>query len=103
MNKTYIKSGVQYFHAGRGKWHFTGTRADGTVYTRIEKVGGRENADAVAGIVAGSLKRKFVGVNGLDNMAQGQLRKVVNPPTYKGINFSFAFPLNPPRANIAAR
>jgi hypothetical protein len=93
-NQLHTKSGVSYFHAGRGKWHFTGKTKDGGVYTKIEKVGGRENANAVAGIVAGSLKRAFVGVSGLDAMARGQLKKVVTPDTYKGIEFSPAYPAN---------
>lgn len=87
---TYLKNGVSYYHVGKGKWNFDTIRLDGTSFTKTEKVGGRKNADRVASIVGGSVKRNFVGFIGLDSMARGQMEKVVTPKTYKGNNLSHA-------------
>jgi hypothetical protein len=100
-NNIHTLNGVSYHHAGRGKWHFTGINPKtGLQFTKIEKVHGRDNANKVANIVGGGLKRAKCGIDG---MARSQVNHVVFEAGkhYDGINFSQAFPLNVTgRANI---
>lgn len=69
-NKSYTNGTVQFRHAGMGKWHFT----NGS-FTLITPVKGRENAEKVANVVSGSLKR--TGGEGLDGLGRANIRQIV--------------------------
>lgn len=88
-----IINGVTFFHAGRGSWHFSGVQKNGSPFTLIEKVKGKQRAEKVASAIGASFKRAFNGV-GLDGMGKHCVDKIlmdVKMPTYKRINFSYAY------------
>ena len=92
--QTFTNNGVTYFHTGGGKWHFTGKTADGLEFEKIDRVHGRANADKVANIIGGGLKRaKNGGV--IDGMARTNIHKLIAPSAklYQGIEFSPCYPL----------
>lgn len=108
MNQKHTVNGVEFVHVGRGKWKFSargiktirkdGTPVrDGVSLEKYEKVGGRENAEAYAKILAASVKRNNKTKTGiLDGLANSQIEKLLSPIVrhFKGIDFAQTVPAN---------
>ena len=79
------------FRRENGKWVFDATKTNGQTYSlSVTGKASLDKAEKVASAIGACVKRNFTSGSGMDGLAQSQIRKVINAPTYNGINFSHA-------------
>lgn len=89
-NGVHRINGVNFKHVGKGKWSFSGETKQGVSFEKIEVVHGRANAQKVAVLIGGGLKRTRKGDMTIDNLTRSHIERVIAPSAknYRGINFS---------------